>query len=438
MGKLAIFIIVLFLGALAFFAIDNKEITTIRIPYPISETYEIPKIALILLSSVAGALAMLIAFTIRDTKRFIENWQHQRTQKKEARVQDLYSMALNALLAHDEDEAKAPLESILKEQPKHLDALLRLGDISAAEEDYQKASGFYNKAFSSNPQNLEVLFSLENLMEKTGRWADALNYIEKILDIDPDNLSGLYKKRAIYERDEKWDELVEVQKTILKHEHTEKDRQREQMNLVGYKYEYGRYYLENGDLEKARKAFKTLMRLNPSFIPAYLGLAEVKLREEEPEETADYLETVYEQTSSLIILARLEDLLISLGEPSRLIRLYQKNIAKNPQNLMLRVFLGKLYYRLEMIDDAFESFMYVDASALASTEFHQMMGDLYLKRSQYNKAALEFKKALNTKTAFRLPYSCSVCSYSSTEWSGRCPSCNNWNTFTFNLHGRKA
>lgn len=436
MGKLAILIFVLFLAGLALFAIDNKEITTIKIPF--SDIYEIPKIALILLSSVAGALAMLIAFTIRDTKRFIENWQYQRKQKKEARVHELYSRALNALLADNEDEAKESLESILVEEPKHLDALLRLGDIATAEEDYQKAMGFYNKAFTSNPQNLEVLFSLESLAEKTGRWADALNYIEQILDIDTDNLSALYKKRAILERDEKWDELVDVQKTILKHEHSEKDRQREQMNLLGYKYEYGRHSLEHGEIEKAKKAFKTLLRLNSDFIPAYLGLAEVMLREGESEDTVDFLEKSYGQTSSLIILARLEDLLISLGEPSRLIRLYQNSLAKNPQNHTLRFLLGKLYYRLEMIDDAFETFTYVDASGMASPELYQIMGDLYLKRNQYDRAVSEFKKAVDMKMAFRLPYLCSACGYSSQEWSGRCPSCNNWNTYTFNLYAHKT
>ncbi|MCE5195128.1 MAG: tetratricopeptide repeat protein [Nitrospiraceae bacterium] len=435
MGKLSIFIVVLFLTGLALLAIDNKEITTIKIPF--DEVYEIPKIALILLSSVAGALAMLIVFTIRDTKRFIGNWQHQRKQKKEARVQELYSRALNALLAHAEDEAKEPLEIILQEEPKHLHALLRLGDIACSEDNYQQALIYYNKVFSAYPLNLEVLFALENLMEKTGRWADALNYIEKILDIDADNLAALYKKRAVHEREEKWDELVDVQKTILKHEHAEKDRQREQINLLGYKYEYGRNCLENGELEKARKAFKTIMRLNSSFIPAYLGLAEVKLREGETDEVADYLEKCYEQTSSLIILARFEDLLINLGEPSRLIRLYQNLIAKNPQNIMLRVFLGKLYYRLEMIDDAIRTFDSIDTTGVTMAEIHKIMGDLYLKRGQCDLAAIEYKKAMGIKPAFRLPYWCSVCGYSSKEWVGRCPDCSNWNTFSLNIDDRK-
>jgi len=97
-----------------------------------------------------------------------------------------------------------------------------------------------------------------------------------------------------------------------------------------------------------------VIRLEKDFIPATLGLAEVLLREGENEEAINLLEKNYEQTSSMIVLLRLEDLLISVGEPLRLIRIYKNNILKNPQDPVIKFFLGRLYYRLEMIDDAFE------------------------------------------------------------------------------------
>ena len=49
----------------------TRKQTTIKIPF--GDAYETSKIALILFSCVAGALAMLVVFTIRDTKRFIDN-----------------------------------------------------------------------------------------------------------------------------------------------------------------------------------------------------------------------------------------------------------------------------------------------------------------------------------------------------------------------------
>jgi lipopolysaccharide biosynthesis regulator YciM len=433
MSKLAIFIFVLFIAALAVFAIFNQEVTTVKIPF--GKTYETPTIALVLLSGAVGALVMLLVFVVRDTKKFLYTWQYQKKQKKEAKVQELYSKAVNYLHAHhNQNEAKELLEEVLTEEPEHLNALLQLGDIAIFEEDFQKAREYYQKAWDLNPQSLEALFALERLMEKRDRWSDTLKYIEEILEIDEGNLSALYKKRDILERLDKWDDLIFVQKAILKNEHTEKDRNRERQNLVGYKYEYGRHSLENGELEKAKKAFRTVLRLEKDFIPATLGLAEVLLREGETEEAINLLEKSYEQTSSMIVLSRLEDLLINVGEPARLIRIYKNSLSKNPQDPLMKFFLGKLYYRLEMIDDAFETLTSIDTGGSAYPDLHQLMGNLYIKRNQIDRAVYEFKKTLDVyKPAFSLSYSCKVCGYTSSEWSGRCSNCKKWDTYQFNL-----
>lgn len=433
MSKLAVFIFVLFLAALAVFAIFNQEVTTVKIPF--GKVYETPTIALILLSGAVGALMMLFVFVVRDTKRFVNRWQYQKKQKKDAKVQELYSKALNYRFAHhNKDEAKELLGQVLSEEPEHLNALLQLGDIAFSEEDYQKAREYYLMAWNFYPQNIETLFALEGLMEKVGRWSDALRYIEDILEIDDKNLSALYKKRDILERQERWDDLVFVQKTILKNEHAEKDRSRERQNLVGYKYEYGRHSLENGELEKAKKAFRTVLRLEKDFIPATLGLAEVLIREGETEEAINLLERSYEQTSSMVVLLRLEDLLISAGEPLRIIRIYKNNISKSPQDTVLKFFLGKLFYRLEMIDDAFETLTSIDAVGTIYPELNHLMGNLYMKRNQIDRAALEFKKALEfNKHIFSLSYSCKNCGSVSSEWSGRCSNCKKWSTYQLNL-----
>ncbi len=433
MSKLAIFIFVLFIAALAVFAIFNQEVTTVKIPF--GKTYETPTIALVLLSGAVGALVMLLVFVVRDTKKFLDSWQYQKKHKKEAKVQELYSKAVNYLHAHhNQNEAKELLGEVLTEEPEYLNALLRLGDIAISEEDFQKAREYYQKAWDLNPQSLEALFALERLMERTGRWPDTLRYIEEILEIDEGNLSALYKKRDILERLDRWDDLIFVQKAIFKNEHTEKDRNRERQNLAGYKYEYGRHSLENGELEKAKKAFRTVLRLEKDFIPATLGLTEVLLREGETEEAINLLEKGYEQTSSMVILSRLEDLLINVGEPARLIRIYKNNLSKNPQDPLMKFFLGKLYYRLEMIDDAFETLTSIDTGGTAYPDLHQLMGNLYMKRNQIDRAVYEFKRALDVyKPVFSLSYRCKDCGYMSSEWSGRCTNCKKWSTYQFNL-----
>lgn len=432
MGKLSIFLFVLFLFALSVFSIFNQGTVSIIIPF--GQIYEVQKFALILLSIAVGVFIAFIFFTIRDTKKFIDNWQYQKKQKQEIKVQELYSRALNSLLAKNEDAAKEALEDILKEEPDHIDALLRLGDIAAAE-DFQKANTHYQRARELDPKRIETLFALDSLLEKSGRWSEALRYLDEILDIDDANLTAMYRKREILEKQARWDDVVSLQKSILKREHSDKDKKREHENLIGYEYEYGRHSLENSQLEKAKKAFRNIMRTEKNFVPAILGLAEVLLQEGESEEAINMLENAFAATDSKILLARLEDLLISISEPSRLIRIYRSGISRNPNDPVTKFFLGKLFHRLEMIDDSFDTLSAIDTGGASYPELHLLMGNLYMRKQQLEKAVQEFKKAADIKTAFRLPYCCNHCGYRADDWSGRCPDCRNWSTYQFNLDG---
>ncbi len=420
------------LAALGFFAIDNKDMVVLKVPF--GSLYEMPKIALVLMSTITGALVVLAAFFVRDTKRMIDNMQSQKRQKKEARIHTNYSRALNAILGDKVEEAKEALGEILKEDPEHIDALLRLGDIALGDEDFGEAFDYYKKARDINHSDLQVLLSMETVMEKMRRFDDSMKYIDEILDIDGGNLTALCRKRAILEMQEKWDDLLLLQKSIIKLEQNEKDKG-EDHRLLGYKYEYARASLENGELEKAEKAFRTLMRMDSGFLPAYLGTAEVIMTKGEVEEAINLLEKGFEQLNSVILLARLEDLLLSVGEPGRLIRFYKNALTRSPQDNGLKFLLGKLYYRLEMVDDALEILNSIDTSTFAPPELYGLRGELYMKRKQISKALEEFRRSCGIQSVVNVPYCCSLCGFKSADWSGRCLSCKEWNTYKLDLYG---
>ncbi len=427
MGKLITLIFILFLGIITYFAVLNRDTVTVLVTNDL--IYEIPKIALVLISVTAGALLMLIVYTIRDTRRLIDNIQAQKRQKKQERIQSLYSRALGAIYAGKTEVAGDALQEILKVDPMNVPALLRLGELALEAEDHKQALDYFKRALSSEPENAETLLSLVKVKEYMGEFEEALHYIDEILDSDPKNITALYRKRELLERLGRWDDLVYLQKDIIK----QTDDGSEQEMLLGYKYEYGRESLEAGELEKATKAFRNVIKLQKDFIPAHLGLAEVMLQEGNTEEAVNYLEKGYQQYKSMIVLARLEDLLLNIGEPSRLIRLYKASLAEAPTDNVLKFFLAKLYYRLEMLDDALDTIQGIEMPG-AFPELAKIKGGIYLKRGQADKAAEEFKAALDLKKTLRLPYCCVNCGYTADEWSGRCPSCGRWKTFYFKIH----
>ena len=431
MGKISIFFFLLILAVLGIFAMDNKDIVSVNVPF--GSTYETPKFALVLISTVLGAIVIYLLFFIRDTKRVIDTMQLQKRQKKEARIQEYYSKALNAILGNRDEDAKEAIKDILKENPEHIDALLRRGDIAFRSEDYSTALSFYRNARDMEPKNLQALLSMEAALEKSGHDDSSLKILEEILDIDGNNLTALYKKQAILEKKERWDDLISLQKTIIKLAQSEKEKQREEKKHLGYKYEYGRASLENGDIEKGEKAFRTLLKMDTSFLPAYLGLAEVMTIKGEPEEAINLLEKSYDTLRSAIILARLEDLLISVGEPGRLLRFYRNALLRSPQDNGLKFMLGKLYSRLEMVDDAITTLESIDTNVYSTPELYTAKGELYRKRSQTARAMEEFRKAAELRRPAAIPYHCTVCGAASADWSGRCTACSEWNTFALDI-----
>ncbi|HCC69240.1 MAG TPA: hypothetical protein DEP99_05075 [Nitrospiraceae bacterium] len=433
MGKFAIFLIILFVAALGYLAILNKETVTLR--FRPDSIYEIPKIALILFSSALGALTILAVIVARDARRYIESWQDVKQQKKESRLQGYYTKGLDALVAFRGQEAEEHFSRIIQEEPNHINSLLRLGDLAFSSGDITKAKDYYIKAKELSPRNLEILFSLEKVFEAEQKWQDALRYLDNILEIDEESPLALYRKRDVFENMKRWDLILDVQYKILKSDLPKREKEREHKNLIGYKYELGRHYLESSDIDRAKKLLRAVVRQDKDFIPAYLALAEAYLRDGEVEEAEELLVRGYDTTSSLVFLARLEDLFIALGEPGKIIGIYQNAIQKDPKDQKLQFFLAKLYYRLEMIDDAYETIVSMDVGSLDYPELHNLLGNIYQRRMQHDKAAEEFKKALKLKKLLLVPYCCNNCGYKSKDWSGRCPKCKRWDTFLLDMDG---
>ena len=426
-------VLLLIIFALFIVWIDYLNPGSVKVMLPGDIVAEPSKIALMLGSAVFGSLVVLLGFYIKATGEFFQNWKSTRDRQKEAKVQTLYSKGLNALLSRRSDLAASYFEKVLALKPNHADSLLRLGSIYNKEADHQEAIKLHQRARNLDENNIEVLFALALDYEEAKRMEDALQTLEDILQKDEGNLRALTKIRDIHQRMGSFEKAEEAQQRVLKLNLPVKEREEEHRRLIGLKYEMGRVNLEEGNLEKAKRTFKTIMKMDKDFVPAHLGLGEVYLEEGENAQAAELWEEAYKATGSIIFLHRLEDLYLKLGTPGRIINLYKAALVRAPKDANLNFFLGKLYYRLEMVDEAFETLSAIDASTRQFTDLHKLLGNLYLRRGSSQMAVDEFKRALAYSDQLIVPYRCGNCEHFSTEWSGRCPRCGKWNSFNIDL-----
>lgn len=425
--------LVLFVFFIMIVALREFNPGTVTVNLLPSRSYEITKSAFFLISVLFGSGVIFIIYFLRDIKRFLGGLRIQREQKKKLRIQELYTKGLNSLLAKRNPEATTFFEKVLAIDPNHVDTLLRMGISQVREKNHQDAILLHQKALGLDPNNQEVMFSLASDYEEAKRYDDALKVYREIVAKDSSNLTALIKMRDLYQRLNQWEELYEAQRRILGNPLSPAEQEVEHRRLVGFKYELGRSYLEAGDAERAKKVFRSVIKLDKDFIPAYLGLGEVLLEEDKPRESAELWEKAYKMTSSILLLHRLEDLYLKQGEPGKAIEIYTQALAWKPQDIQLKFFLGKLYYRLEMVDEAFDILSSVDWGDKEFPDVHKLLGNIYLRRGSLGLAASEFKKALGFKKQIVIPYVCSNCSLRTADWSGRCPNCGKWNTFGVNL-----
>jgi lipopolysaccharide biosynthesis regulator YciM len=152
------------------------------------------------------------------------------------------------------------------------------------------------------------------------------------------------------------------------------------------------------------------------------------IQEGKERQAAESWEKSYIKTGNPIFLQRLEDLFLQMGEPGEMIRIYQNALPRTGMEAALKLALGRLYYRLEMIDDAFELLSTLEGHSDPTGSIHKMMASLYIRRGNTEAALVEIQEDLSSSGPGCMAFQCTGCLYDTQEWSGRCPGCGRWNT----------
>ncbi len=431
MSKFTAFLLFLFVVAAGYLAIYNREVVDVYLSE--NTFYQVSKILLMLISFGLGAVFVFAIYAVRDTKRFFNSLQTKRRQKKHRKLQRLFSEASSALNAGKTEQAISLLKEITAEDENNREALIRLGELYLERGELPKAENYFRKALGMEGETAYLLFQLAEIKTRQGNTEEALNLINDVLKEDPDNLRALYKKCEILDSLNRWEELVELHRALLKKVNDEGQKRAIEERLRGYSFELYREIADKAQFDRASKGLRSLLKQDDSFVPAHLAIAKIMLRENRQDEAINYLEDVFKRQGSLVLAARLEELLLKRGDPSRIINIYQDAIASGADSTM-KFLLAKLYYRLEMLDDALETLESIDDPNLSS-EISMMKGMIFHKRGQYDRASQEFIDTLNIGSILKIPYCCNSCGYIGDKYSARCPSCKEWNTFTFNLYG---
>ena len=198
--------------------------------------------------------------------------------------------------------------------------------------------------------------------------------------------------------------------------------------LATMHYELGRLETERGRRPAAVAHFKSALRVNRAFVPAAVALGDAQEASGDLREATRTWERAAELQPTLALLGRLERVYRNDSRPTRMIALYRVASERAPDNLALAVALGRVYFELEMLDEAADQFEKIEMRAPEMPIVHAFLGAVFERRGETREAFDEYRRALRLAGTFDWPHACARCGAAGAAWDDRCPSCLRVNT----------
>jgi tetratricopeptide (TPR) repeat protein len=189
-----------------------------------------------------------------------------------------------------------------------------------------------------------------------------------------------------------------------------------------------RRHLDEGRPRDAIGVLRRLIRMDPAFVPAHLRLGRALTALGQPESAVEAWEEGWQATGHPIFLTAIEDHYLREEQPRRAIEALKSAVWKGGQDILPRFFLGKLYLRLEMLDEALAEFARLRGRVAHFPALHYSLARIHERHGNYREAIRELETLLSQAEALRAEYACSTCARRYPEWSEHCERCGEWNT----------
>jgi tetratricopeptide (TPR) repeat protein len=198
--------------------------------------------------------------------------------------------------------------------------------------------------------------------------------------------------------------------------------------IAAVHYELGRLEAERSRSSAAVAHYKSALRADRGFVPAALALGDAQEHAGDLREAVRTWDRAADARPALPLLGRLERVYRDEGRPRRMIALYRSACERAPDDLALAVGLGRVYFELEMLDEAADQFEKIEVRAPDMPIVHAFLAAVFERRGEVRDAFEEYRRALRLARGFDWPHACAACGARETVWVDRCPRCRRLDT----------
>lgn len=397
--------------------------------FQITPDRTIPLWAALVGTFLAGVLIFLVVFMLRGSADIIERWRMLQGRRAGRAVDELYNRGMEAALEGREEKALEHFRAILSREPDHFLALLKSGAVLRSLKRMPEAVETHKRAHRLHDTAMEPLYELVKDYEALDQVAKAKVVLNRIIQLRPRKALAAYRKLRKYAmREGDWSKAWELQGLIeAQMEKTPYKLEAERRYNIGIRYEICCQATREARVKDALNGLRKITRSEPSFVPAHLKMGEILNRQGQEEAAVQVWANGFQQTGSPVFLTTVEEHFLAEEDPEGAIHSLQEAVARSEKDSLSRLFLAKLYLRLEMIDEAYREFKGLAERASSSPTLHAYLAYVHERRGEFRDAALEYRHVIKDLDYLNLQYRCQVCDERYAAWADRCGTCGEWN-----------
>ncbi|MCP3981330.1 MAG: tetratricopeptide repeat protein [bacterium] len=390
-------------------------------------------LTLIAFFGVGLAIPMFVGLS-RELLSTIERWRHGKAARKAEEIEEEYSRGLVAILEGREDEGLGHLRKVLEWDSRHFNTLIKIGEVLRAQGKYAEAIEYHRKAHNVKRDNTRPLYALVEDHEAKGDMDRARTVLGQIIGINKNSIAAWRKLRSLHMKENNWDQALEAHERVSKLSDPKNPRDAADKRFgLGIRYEIASRLLGEGKTKEAVSGLRRLLKDDEQFIPAHGKLGESLRELGQESEAVQAWYRGFERTGSPIFLTMLEEHYLGREQPLAAIEALKRCVGQAVKDTVPRFYLGKLYFRLEMLDDALSVLSSLEGRATYAPTLHYLLGRIHERRNNHREATSEYRKVIKEMDLVQLEYKCLGCAASTMEWSHRCTECGEWNVIEVNF-----
>lgn len=328
-------------------------------------------------------------------------------------------------------EAKGVLGAVLEERADHQGANILLGEVLLKTGDSEGAVKHLEAYCVAKPENLEARYLLAEAL-LANRNSDAATAVLKKITADRPKqaLRAWRRLRALHMDAQRWDEALEAHRKLNQHFSGEMGTG-EKAQGSALLYQVGLAKVEADQYKEASQAFQQVLKEDAGFLPAQLSLGRCMVLQDQEQQGVEIWLEGFRKSGEGAFLQEIEDYFIQLGRPDDGLAVLERVAATTEHATTAKFFLGKMLYRLEILDRALDQFQEVRSQVVFSPILYFFMAKIHARRGRNDQAMNEYRQLLRNLGVLKLRFECSVCGHRTADYVDRCEGCASWNSVHF-------